>query len=415
MPWKVAIVVVNEYFHRIEGDRLPAHHVHGWSGRDINEEHRVSTPLELFFDLTFAISLAVVSQQMSRLLVQGEVFAASLSFAISMLAICWAWMNYSWFASSYDADGILFRMATMIHMVGVIVFALGVPRLFQSIAEGLRLDNSVMVLGYVIMRLVMIFLWIRAGHFDRSRRRALLANAAAVFIAQVLWIALIFWTPPLKQALFFMVALGCIEFLGPIAFYRRWGTPPWHAHHIAERYSLLVIIALGECVAGAVAMVGAMVDLHGWSVEPILTGTACVGLAFGCWWLYFLRPFGDFLKRRRDRAFGWGYLHILVFSSIVAMGAGLQVSGEFLEGRSKLSFALTLGFAVLSVCAYISSVFLVNNLSLRHWKRSDLLIWGGSVLMAFAPLAMMALGCSLPLCLGVLALAPFVVIWGHGI
>jgi len=73
---------------------------------------------------------------MSRFLGHGEVIPALVSFGISMLAICWAWMNYSWFASAYDADGLSFRLATMIHMVGVIVFALGVPRLFQSVAEG---------------------------------------------------------------------------------------------------------------------------------------------------------------------------------------------------------------------------------------------------------------------------------------
>jgi len=301
----------------------------------------------------------------------------------------------------------------MIHMVGVVVLALGLPRLFQSIAEGSRLDNSVMVLGYVIMRLVMIFLWIRAAIFDRTRRRALLANAVVVFVAQVLWVFLIFWTPPLMEALLFLAVLGCIEFVGPVAFYRSWGTPPWHAHHIAERYSLLVIITLGECVSGAVAIVGAAVDLHGWSVGPILIGMACVGLAFGCWWVYFLNPFGDSLKNRRDSAYGWGYLHILVFLSIVAMGAGLQVCGKFLEGLSTLSIGATLGVTVASVCAYISSVFIVNNLALLNWKRFDFFLWAGSLMAAFTPLVMMEWGCSLPLCLGVLTLAPFVSIFGH--
>jgi hypothetical protein len=32
------------------------------SGRDIHEDHRVSTPLELLFDLTFATAFAVVDQ-----------------------------------------------------------------------------------------------------------------------------------------------------------------------------------------------------------------------------------------------------------------------------------------------------------------------------------------------------------------
>jgi Bacterial low temperature requirement A protein (LtrA) len=112
------------------------------------------------------------------------------SFGISMVAICWAWMNYSWFASAYDADDVTFSVPTMIHMVGMIVFALGLPWLFQSVAERVRLDNTVMVLGYVIMRMAMIFLWIRAAKYDRNRRRTS-ANAGVAFIAQILWTWLI--------------------------------------------------------------------------------------------------------------------------------------------------------------------------------------------------------------------------------
>jgi low temperature requirement protein LtrA len=261
--------------------------------------------------------------------------------------------------------------------------------------------------------MAMIFLWIRAAKYDRSRRRSLFANAAIVFIAQILWICLIFWKPPLREALLVLTALGCVEFVGPFTFYRSWGAPPWHAHHIAERYSLLVIIALGECVSGAVAMVGAVVNLQGWSLEPILIGTACIGLAFGCWWLYFLRPFGGFLKDRRERAYGWGYLHVLVFSSIVAMGSGLQLSGGLLEGRSQLSLGTTLMFTAISVCAYVSSVFAVNNFSLFPRAWIDFLLWCGSVLMTFTSLVVMKLGGSLPLCLGVLASAPFVVVVGY--
>ena len=389
-----------------------ARHQKRKSGRDINEEHRVSTPLELFFDLTFAIGLAVIGQQLSGFLAKGDLFASLLSFCIAMLAICWAWMNYSWFASAYDTDDITFRVATMIHMVGVIVFTLGLPGLFQSIDEGLRLDNSVMVLGYVIMRLAMIFLWIRAAKYDLIRRRALIANSTAVFIAQVLWAVLIFLRLSLFQALIAMVVLGCIEFLGPLAFYRRWGSPPWHPHHIADRYSCLAIIALGEGVSGAVAMTNAAVELRGWSAQPIFIGTACVGLAFGCWWLYFLKPFGDFLKNRRERASRWGYLHLSIFSSIVAMGAGLQLAGKYLEGKSKFSPGAIVAFTAISVGVYISSVLLTNFDSFLNRRRIFASLGGAFTILAVS-FIMEKMNFSIPVCLGVIAIAPFVVVIGY--
>ena len=332
-----------------------------------------------------------------------------------MLSICWAWMNYAWFASAYDTDDWSFRLATMIHMVGVIVLTLGLPRLFESIVEGVRLDMSTMVLGYVIMRSVMVFLWLRAANHDATRRRVLIAHATVVSIAQLFWTFLIFLKLPLSKPLVTFLALGCVEFAAPVVVYRKWGAPPWHAHHIAERYSLLAIIALGECVSGTIAMVNASVELHGWSVEPILTGTACVGLAFGCWWIYFLNPFGDLLKSRRDRAFSWGYLHILIFSSIVAMGAGLQVAGKYLEGKSKLTLEATLVITALAVAVYISSVLIINYLSSLNLNWFYFYLWGGAMMMLAVSLVMGKMNFSLPACLGVLTTAPFVAIIGYEI
>jgi Bacterial low temperature requirement A protein (LtrA) len=128
-------------------------------------------------------------------------------------------------------------------------------------------------------------------------------------------------------------------------------------------------------------MTNVTVELRGWSAEPIFIGTACVGLAFGCWWLYFLKPFGDFLKNRRERASRWGYSHLLIFSSIVAMGAGLQTCGKYLEGKSKFSPGAIVAFTAISVGVYISSVLLTNfdsflkpetNIRFSWWRLHDL-------------------------------------------
>ena len=383
------------------------------SGRDVNEDHRVSTPLELLFDLSFATAFAVVGQQLSRSLSQGEVAAGLLSFGIAILAICWAWMSYSWFASAYDTDDWTFRSATMVHMVGVIVLALGVPQLFRSIGGAAQLDLSTMVVGYIIMRLVMISLWLRAARDDPAHRRVLAAQTASVLIAQLLWTLLLFLKLSLQQALVALLALGCVEVLGPVLLYRKWGAPPWHAHHIAERYSLLAMIALGECVTGAVAMVNATVQRRGWSIEPLLIGTACVALTFGCWWIYFTAPFGDALRNRRDRAVGWAYLHLLIFPAIVAMGAGLQVAAQYVAKNSGFSATAALAVTAVSLGVYMSSLFLAGYLSSRRWQRLYSALWIGAAAVEAGAMAMAQLGMPLSVCLGFLAAAPFVVIVGY--
>ena len=45
--------------------------------------------------------------------------------------ISWAWINFSWFASAYDTDDWLFRLLTMVQMVGVLILALGLPAMFD--------------------------------------------------------------------------------------------------------------------------------------------------------------------------------------------------------------------------------------------------------------------------------------------
>ena len=49
----------------------------------------------------------------------------TLGFAFATFAVGWAWIQYSWFASAYDRDDWVCRVATMVQMVGVLILALG--------------------------------------------------------------------------------------------------------------------------------------------------------------------------------------------------------------------------------------------------------------------------------------------------
>ena len=155
-----------------------------------------------------------------------------------MFAVTWAWINFSWFASAFDtttgSTG-----STMVQMVGVVILALGLPPMFASLDQGPTLDNSVMVLGYVVMRVAMVAQWLRAARQSPGRRRACLTYAAAISIAQLGWIVQIVADMTLAASAAFAVVLVLIELAGPALAERRAGGAPWHAHHIAERYGLL--------------------------------------------------------------------------------------------------------------------------------------------------------------------------------
>src|SRR5918999_4982266 len=114
-------------------------------GRDPAESHRTATPLELLFDLTFVVAFGIAADELAHYLVEDHIRAGLIGFGFATFAITWAWINFSWFASAYDTDDWVFRLATMVQMVGVIVLALGLPVVFESIDAGTTVDNAVMV------------------------------------------------------------------------------------------------------------------------------------------------------------------------------------------------------------------------------------------------------------------------------
>ncbi|CRZ13356.1 low temperature requirement protein A [Mycolicibacterium neworleansense] len=382
------------------------------TGRDPHEPHRVATPLELLFDLTFVIAFGVAASQFAHLMAEGHVSAGLVGFGFAAFAIWWAWMNFTWFASAYDTDDWIYRVMTMLQMVGVIVLALGLPPMFASVDHGGHVDNAVMVAGYVVMRIALVGQWLRAAAQDPPRRSACLTYATVVVIAQIGWAVQIFVQTSVTVFFLTALVLVVVEISGPVLAERRMGGTPWHAHHVAERYGLLAIIALGEGVVGTVASLTAAVGEHGWSTDAILLVAAGIGLTFGMWWVYFLIPAGDLLHAHRTLSFWYGYLHLAVFGSIVATGAGLHVAAYYVEGHSHLSsigtvLAVAIPVGIYLVAMFVIYSFLVAEVDLFH---ALLLVLASAALVTAVALA--AHGTSMAICLLIVTAAPVAVVVG---
>src|SRR5512133_4206219 len=164
------------------------HHRRRFSGRDPDEAHRASTPLELLYDLTIVVAFGTAADQLAHFIAEDHVGAGVGGFAFASFAVSWAWLNYSWFASAYDTDDWVFRLATMVQMVGVVILALGLPQMFDSIDHGHTLNNGVMVAGYVVMRVALVFLWWQVSRHDRERAPAARSYMTAVGTAQIGWV-----------------------------------------------------------------------------------------------------------------------------------------------------------------------------------------------------------------------------------
>jgi len=390
----------------------PAHRIRRMAGRDPHENHRVATPLELLFDLTFVIGFGVTASEFAHALADNHIWAGLAGFAFATFAVVWAWINFAWFASAYDTDDWVYRLTTMLQMVGVIILALGIAPMFRSIEHGEHVDNQVLVAGYIVMRIAMVFQWLRAARQDPGRRQACLAYATAITVAQIGWVGVLFVHTSVPVTFLLVIVMVTVEMSGPFVAERRFRGTPWHAHHIAERYSLLVIIALGEGVVGTVASLSAVLDEQGWTLDAVLVAVAGTGLTFGMWWVYFVVPTAQLLHAHRERSFSWGYGHIPLFGAIVATGAGLHAAAYFIEDQSKLDSVTTVLTVAVPVGIYILGIFGLYLILVRSFEAFHLVLMAGTVVVLGAAVALAGAGVTMAVCLVVVMLAPVVTVVG---
>ncbi len=289
-------------------------------GRSGDESHRASTPLELFFDLCFVVAVSLASVSLHHGLLEGHGWRYAGSYLAVFFAIWWAWMNFTWFASAYDTDDWLYRVATLVQIAGVLILAAGVPDVANDY------DFTTLTIGYLVMRIGLIAQWLRAAYSDPTARSMALRYAALLAVVQIGWVSRL--ALPSNGALPVFLVLVVAELAVPPLAERGDTHTPWHPGHIAERYGLFTLIVLGESVLAATT---AVVTGIGQSEHPgsmIVLAMAGLAIAFGMWWIYFEQPAYQILTSMKASLI-WGYSHYFVFASAAALSAGLELSIDY--------------------------------------------------------------------------------------
>ena len=312
------------------------------TGRDAGENHRVSTPLELLFDLTFVVAVGQAARALAHQVEEVHLGPGLVGYLMVFFAIWWAWMNFTWFASAYDTDDVPYRLLTLVQMAGVLVLAAGVPAALEE------QDFVGIVVGYLIMRVAMIGQWLRAARSDREHRAVALRYAGGIAVVQAFWVLRLLLSDEMRLVSF--VVLAAAELATPL-WAERGATTTWHPHHIAERYGLFTIIVLGEGVMAAMVAIQSSVEEGGWTMDVVLVFGGGLALLFALWWIYYLKPAGEGLSRRPELSFWWGYGHYGIFASLAALGGGLEVTaaavGHHIEASDTLvAFSVAIPVAV---------------------------------------------------------------------
>ena len=276
------------------------------------DEKRVG-PLELFFDLVFVFALTQVTKLMS----DDPTWEGLGQGMLVLAALWWAWGAYSWLTNYIAADEGKERLLMFAVMGAFLIAALAVPHAFDD-------DALVFAIAYAVARWLHIFIFaeanddVDAGMAIRRLARTAIPGPALLIVAGLVD------EGTLRVALW-IVALA-VDFSGPYVF----GVRGFRisAGHFAERFSLIVIIALGESIVAIGAGLSGALDAG-------IIVAAVLGLVIACsqWWAYFdvvavaserrfRRVQGDELPRiARD---SYSYLHLPMIAGIILIAVGIK-------------------------------------------------------------------------------------------
>jgi low temperature requirement protein LtrA len=278
----------------------------------MNDTEKRVAPLELFFDLVFVFALTQVTLLMS----ENPTWEGLGQGMLVLALLWWAWGAYAWLTNYIAADEGVERLLMFAVMGAFLAAALAVPEAYGD-------EALLFAVAYALARWLHIFIFAEAND-DVDAGQAIVRLARTALPAPLLLIvgALLGGT---AQTVIWIVALA-IDFVGPFVFGVRGFQVS--AGHFAERFGLIVIIALGESIVA----IGA--GLEG-DVDAGVIAAAALGLILACalWWAYF-----DWVALEAESRFrrthgysrltlardSYSYLHLPMIAGIVLIALGVK-------------------------------------------------------------------------------------------
>lgn len=342
--------------------------------RSLDEAHRAATPLELFYDLIYVVAIAFLAAELHHALSAWHHVGQSIAmYCLIFFTIWWPWNTYTWFASGYDTDDAQFRLASFAQMIGVIIIAVGVKSAFNAA------DFRIMLLGYVVMRIPYLLLWVKVILDHQASRPTAWRYVVGTSLLQGIWVVAVLFYPRIPLFVILIFAEMLVPFFAERAV-QKGKNVRYHFEHIEERMGLLTIIVLGESVLASVHAFEKLIVHFSTDLAILVAGS--IMILFSMWWLYFDDKVEDKLEHEAV-TFLWGYGHYFIFASATAVGALIAVNVDVQTDHAKISEnAAILGLAC-SIAIYLISVWFChdNLLHRQGWQRFELLILAVSVLL----------------------------------
>jgi low temperature requirement protein LtrA len=303
-------------------------------------EERRTSPVELLWDLVFVFAVT----QVTTLLAHDLSWSGFGHGMLVLALVWWAWSAYVWAANAEQEESRLLRGVLLLGMVLIFIAGLSLPQAFGDRA-------TLFACTYAGVRLLHLALYAHASRGGSASWSAIAGFATTVVIGMALLIAGSFLTEATRVLLWALAV--AIDYAGPawLTRERLRGLQRVAVAHFAERYSLFVIICLGESIVA----IGLSANER--SIDADLIAAVALGLiaTIGLWWTYFDRFASTAEARLRDHddpvlaaADGYSYLHLVIVAGIIVFAVGMKVTihdlGEPLSDAARL--ALCGGIAI---------------------------------------------------------------------
>jgi low temperature requirement protein LtrA len=338
-------------------------------------EPRVS-PLELFFDLVFVFAITQVTAFMA-----ADPTFAGLGRGLLILALVWwSWSGYAWLTNAVDPDEGRARVVMFFAMGAMLVLALAVPGAFAG-------DGVLFGAAYCAIRVVHAALFWVAAAGDDPWRRNVTSLVITALVGPGIIIAASAALDGTAQDVAWVVAV--VLDYGIVL-----SRPPegWHVHpgHFAERFGLIVIIALGESIV-ALGVGAAELKLD---AALVVAAALTIGIVAMLWWAYFdvvaivaeqrFRA-ADPLQQPRIARDAYAIIHLPMIAGIVLFALGVKKGTEHLGDPLKDVAAVALcGGLALYALAHVA--FRLRNVRTLSKQRTVTAV----VCLALIPVALEA-------------------------
>jgi low temperature requirement protein LtrA len=329
--------------------------------RPTSENSGVTT-LELFFDLVFVFAIT----QVTALMADDLGWRGALRGLVVLALLWWAWCSYAWLGNQARADEGIVRAAMIGAMAALFLVALTIPEAWGDEGGGISAP-VVLAVCLALVRLGHLGVYVIAATGDAALRRTVLRTAVPVGVAAVLLVAGALLGGPGQTALWALALL--VDYSGVYLLGGGWRLPA--PGHFAERYGLIVIIALGESLIAV--GVGAE-DLP--VTVPVIAG-ALLGLtvSLALWWLYFdvVAPVAERVLRSKQgqervrlARDSYTYLHFPMVAGIIYLALGLKKVALYVSGGEHHTLTDSLSGTALWALFAGPAAYLLAHLAFRE-------------------------------------------------